>query len=386
MGHQRKDGRWQITVSLTTPAGAKKNKTLYAKTQRQVQIDATDLVKKTKRRAHDHRTIGNLIEAFKIDRWPAHCLNAKLPKPKTPQKGKLSEGAVRQHQPAYKRFLAYFRDRDIRDIDKVAVTRFVRSLELEVEAGKITGRTVQAYRNVLSSLMTFAEQELGWLEENTAKGIKLRASAKPRPQRRITPFEYNDILAKETNPVLHDYWELLGETGLRPERALHLTGNTIFYSMDIWWIRGGEKTPAGTDREIPLPDKLANRLMDRAGADGLLFPYDPSTSFNHPKKKSKEIRAYNYRHIGDLWAKACEAAAVPYTHLYMLRKMVISRWIASGLPDDVVKSLAGHASICLTKEVYLRLGRERLLMSLFTDSKNSALSIPSVKDFEKDGF
>lgn len=123
------------------------------------------------------------------------------------------------------------------------------------------------------------------------------------------------------------------------------------YALDMWWVRvRRSKTTAGENREVPIPDHLAHRLKER---EGFLFP-----GWQGDRQR--------YRQLLREWDRALERAEVPKTNLYQLRKMAISRWIASGMPDDVVKELAGHSTIRLTKDVYNRLGKDRL-MTLFSE-------------------
>jgi integrase len=327
-GTPKKDGRWQIVVTLTAPDGSKKRKTICKATQRECQEEARKLLYGEGRTAKEDHTISQLIEAFKAERWP-----------------ELSKGTKRQHSPAYKRIEKYFAKSELRKIDPPMVSRWLKAMDADP---KIGGRGIQAYRNVLSVLLGFA-RDLGWVETNAAKGVRLPKSAKPIERPRLTPADYYAVVENEEDPVLRDLWETLGEGGWRIGEALAMQGSSIVYSLDLWWLKGGSKSEAGKDREVPLPDALAHRLSNR---EGWLFP------------APNEDRPLNYRHVRDLWAAALKKAEVPYTNLHQLRKLAISRWIASGLPDDVVKAWAGHSDIRLTKNVYNRLGKRRILESV----------------------
>lgn len=343
-GTKRADGRWQIIVTTTDVHGAKIRKTIIKRTLEDCQTAAYKLIATTARRAEDAHTMEQLIDVYKDLVWPTF-------------KG---PGTARQHQPAYNRILKWFAEIDVREIDAPEVARWIRAMESDP---KLSGRSVQAYRNVLSVLLGYAE-ELGWRDGNPAKGRKLRVSAKPKHRERVTEDNFRNVVDKEKDPTLKDLWQFLGETGMRPEEALELKREDIFRSMDLWWIRGGMKTDAGRNREIPLSDDLANRLVEK---QGLLFPFVDTSKVKKPEPgqplQFPPPRPYKYRHLVDLWKSAMETAEETYTNLYQLRKLAISRWIHAGLPDGVVKTWAGHTSITITKDVYERLGRDRLMMA-----------------------
>jgi integrase len=327
-GTRRKDGRWQIIVTTTRPDGAKIRKTIIKARLEDAQDEAAKLIATSARRATLAHTMQELIDVYKNEFW---------------KEGGISPGTQRQHQPAYARILKWFDQEDIREIDAPDVARWIRAMESDP---KLSGRSVQAYRNVLSVLFGYAE-ELGWMVGNPAKGRKLRISAKPAERPRLSEQSFRTIVSKEKNDTLRDLWQFLGETGMRIDGALKLERRSIVRSLDLWWVIGGEKTDAGRNRQVPLSDDLGNRLADR---EDLLFP--------HP-----DGRPYNYRHVLDLWRSALITAEVEYTNPHQLRKLAISRWIHAGMPEDVVKVWAGHSSIIITKDVYNRLGRDRLMMA-----------------------
>ncbi len=325
-GTKRKDGRWSVVVTQTRPDGTKARKTLYASTQREVQQKARDLLATEGRTAHLPHSVEDLIRIYKAERWE-----------------NLAPGTKRQHGPAYKRIQAHF-VADVRDIDATTVARWLKSMATDASVG---GRAIQAYRNVLSVLLGYAE-DLGWREGNPAKGRALPLSAEPKIRPRLTEQDFAAILEGETDEVLRDLWQFLGQTGMRPNEALILKRSDVFRSMDLWWIRGGMKTAAGINREIPLADDLAYRLLER---EEWLFPFGTCHLL------------YNY--VRDKWEERVRATDIPYTNLYQLRKLTLSRWRHAGLPEDAIKAMAGHTSIEMTDRVYVRLGRDRLMNAMF---------------------
>lgn len=332
-GTQRKDGRWQITVTLTRGDGAKIRKTIYAPTQREVIDKAHGLLYGTKRVAVQRHKIRDAWELWEREGWPRY-----------------SAGTKRQHTWAKPRIIAEFGDEDCREITAGKLLRWLRKL---VDDPKLSGNSPKHLKSSFSAFYAWL-LEIGWADMNPAREVTMPRGSRKNPQRpMLTAENYRRILQAEPDPVLRDLWETLGETALRPSEALQLTSDDLPYSLDMWWAKVRKsKTEAGTNREVPLPDSLAHRLKER---EGPLFPgWNAGT---HVK----------YRHLLHKWNEALDRAEVPRTNLYQLRKMAISRWIASGMPDDVVKELAGHSTIRLTKDVYNRLGKDRL-MTLFSGS------------------
>jgi integrase len=341
-GTKRKDGRWQIVVTTTRPDGAKVRKTIIRARLEDAQDEASKLIATSARRATKPHTVQELIDVYKNEFW---------------REGGIEAGTRRQHTPAYTRILKWFTQEDIREIDAPEVARWIRAMESDPSLG---GRSVQAYRNVLSVLFGHAE-ELGWMDGNPAKGRKLRVSAKPAHRPRLSESDFRTVVAKEPDAVLRDLWQFLGETGMRIDGALKLNRTAIVRSLDLWWVIGGEKTDAGRNRQVPLSDDLGNRLADR---EALLFPFVQTPTRAEAKAGIQSPpRPFKYRHVLDLWTEALSRAEVEYTNPHQLRKLAVSRWIHAGMPDDVVKAWAGHSSIVITKDVYNRLGRDRLMMA-----------------------
>jgi integrase len=338
-GTQRKDGRWQITLVLTRADGAKIRKTIYAPTQREVQAKAHDLLMHEGRVAHRQWTLEDLITAYKAERFPG-----------------LAEKTRSQYEWALGRIVPHMGKEEVRKIGPPRISRWLKTLALDP---RLSGRSVQICRNVLRVLLGHAV-ELGWCETNAAKEVRLPVSAKPAPKPRLSPADYRAILESEEDPRWRALWMVLGETGMRPSEALALTRADLFYSGDLWWLVVVEsKTEAGRGREVPVPDILGRTLTDWEGA---FFPWD--------------IHAAEKR-----WKKALAAAGVGHTNLYQLRKMCLSRWIAGGLPDDVVKELAGHTDIRLTLNVYNRVDRARLTEALWSHLEE-ARSVKSLSLWE----
>jgi integrase len=308
-GTKRKDGRWQITVTLTTVQGSKVRKTIYAPTQREVQDKAREIVYETGREAPSDADIAELIDLYR-----KFVLS------------KMSDGAKRQSEWAFTKIPNW----RVAHIDPPTVSRWLRSLEF-------SGRSVQVCRNILKVLLEYA-RELGWVRENAARGVRLPKPAVSAPRRRLSESEWLRIVDTETSPRMKAYWRLLGETGMRPSEALRLENPKV---EDGFLRLGKSKTIAGENRIVPVSAETAAYLSENPKP----FPVDL-----HNAERS--------------WRNALKRAGIPHTNLYQLRKMRLTLWIAQGLPDEVVKELAGHSSIELTKNVYTRIPMERVREAL----------------------
>lgn len=331
-GSLRKDGRWRIVVTLTRADGAKIKKAVHAPTQRECQAAARKLIGTNEKRAYkDARSITQAWETWEEEAWE-----------------RLSPGSIRQHSWAKKRIIAEFGAKDVTHVDAGSVLRWLRKL---LASPALSGNSPKHLKSSLSSLLSFC-QECGWIATNPARDVRMPVGARKNPPRpRMSDATLALVVSKEPDPILADLWETLGQSGLRPGEALRLTSSDLPYQSDMWWLKvRRSKTAAGEGREVPLPDPLAHRLLEREGA---LFP--GWTKGTHSQ----------YRELTRKWAEALDRAEIARTNLYQLRKLAISRWIAAGMPDDVVKELAGHSSIRLTKDWYNQVGKARLSECVF---------------------
>lgn len=324
-GTKRKDGRWQITVTLTTVHGQKKRQTFYAPTQKEVQAKARDLIYETGREAPNEGSLSTLVEQYRksILRF-------------------MSDGAKRQYEWAF----AKFPDWKLKEIDGPRVSRWLRSLE------SLSGRSIQVCRNVLKVVLEYG-LELGWVKANPARGARLPKSAVSSPRRRLSEAEWLKAVSTEGNERYAAYWRILGETGLRPSEALGLVEPLV---EDGFLQIGKSKTVAGENRIVPVSEETAKYLKENPRP----FPMD-------------------LHNVQRQWRKLLKAAKIPHTNLYQLRKMRLTLWIASGISDDVVKEMAGHSSIELTKNVYTRIPMERVREALKEAQSVKGLSAESSK-------
>lgn len=330
-GTKRADGRWQTPVTVTTPDNGKHRKMLYADTQREL------MEKKAKalaggRRAPYPVTVAQLVQFCRERRWPEL-------RPKT----------VASYEWAAARIVSALGSRRLADLGPPDVSKWLRQMADETD---LSGRSIQMCRNVLGVLMREA-MEQGWATSNPAKDVRIPRPATPQTRRRIGRAEIERLIRSEPNLHRRLLWDLMAATALRPVEALSLERGDVVHEMDSWWVCvRSSKTAAGI-RQIPVDDDLAQSLMD-------LLPF-PNRDVSKAGKAWNAAQRRVWREDAD-HAESLGRIPPPYeqTNLYQLRKYRLSQWVADGLPDEIVKALAGHTDIAVTKNVYVGVDVARL--------------------------
>ena len=324
---KRKDGRWQITVTLTRPNGAKIRKCLYRKTQREAQVAARELLANNPRRtAPSEFTIAELFDYCEQGPWR-----------------KLSARTLEQYVHCGKRIRKKFGATKVSDLSVPIVYRWCHELS---DVPTLSGRSVQIHRSVLRVALQEAVF-LGWIKANPAAGWKLPTSidTRPKKRRRMTPEEIEEIIATESDYRAKMFFRTLFETGGRPSEVCALTSERLRKEDDLgWWLDlPGTKTDAAP-RMVHITDSLANDLLDF-----------PEPWFSYSRRSWTEIWHRAQERMG--WreprtkfqrGKADEDAPT----LYGIRKVRITLWKEMGVEDEVWIALAGHENVDLTRETY----------------------------------
>lgn len=325
-------------MTLTTPDGDKKKVYVYGDSQREAQAAARQLKAETKGRLILGQTVSDLWQRWENEKWPS-----------------LAEKTRDYYAWVGKRILAELGSTDARKVTPPMVAAFLR----KVHQSGVSGRTVQMHRNTLSALMAFAV-EIGWADTNPVREIRTPAPAKPKRRNQLTRAMARLIRIKETRPTWKALWWLMSECALRPTEALLCRAEHIVREKGVWWLEvHGTKTDQA-ERRVPLPAALV-AILPRSG---FLFPASTGN-------------ALQLRNVQREWKRALETENLPPDcNLYQLRKVAISRWVALGIPDDVVKLWAGHSDIRITKNVYNRVSVSRQIGALRAVSMSNRYEDP----------
>lgn len=333
-------------VVLTHPDGRKQTKSFYGRTKIEAQTKRNKFLESSGRVAREKVTLQEVADYSREHVW-VHLA------PKT----------ATSYEFVIKRVAALL-PMDVRSINPPMIASLLRMLAAE----KLSANSLKNVRAVLSTLFVTAIEQ-GWCESNPVRDIRTPKSlVKTKRPEVITREELQKVIKSEPDPVYRSFWALLAETGLRPfKEGAILTRSSIEYHRDTYFVRVGEsKTEAGESRLIPISDEVAKMIVDR---EGYLF----QNSAGSPIEESKVHKA---------WNAALERAEVRHYRLYCLRNFALSDWINRGLPPDVIKAMAGHKSITITMDVYHRMGKDRLTVSVMQSVANVSddLSIPNFED------
>ena len=297
-----KDGRWRVTVRVTSATGAKSNKLFYGKNQREAQNKALAFRAKNPRlAANAPHTVAQLLDVCIAGPWADHR-------------------TLRE----FKRISEIIKDSPLGQRDpRFAATSDVWGF---LTASTTKGRTRQTYRNVLSSAFNYG-RKIGWCDDNPARDLRIGAP-KVRAREPLTEQQFAKVVqCRRWGHV----WEFMGTAGLRPKEVMAL--RELDRREDGWWaVVVDSKTDAAT-RKVPVSNTVAMRW--------------------------KPLEC-NYYSIGRAWNLVRGTLVDASTSVYELRKYAITQWIKSGLSEDVVRVLAGHSSIVVTKNVYRRVSDDEL--------------------------
>lgn len=206
--------------------------------------------------------------------------------------------------------------------------------------------------------------ENGLLVNNPAENLS-RPKAVEGTHRALTAPERNAFLKVcETN--LYGLWGLvMYYCGLRPGETGRIQGRHIDLKKRILHV-DGTKT-AAAKRDVPIPEKLAQRLAERqVGAFNYLF----INRFNSPINKTNRRRMWESiikdMHImmggktdyGDLRRVLMPTPVSPDLVPYCLRHDYCTRLQAAGVPINVAREFMGHSSIEMTSRIYTHSSKE----------------------------
>lgn len=196
--------------------------------------------------------------------------------------------------------------------------------------------TLNRYLSVLSSALTFAKKELGWIQNNPAFNV----SKMPEPQGRVrflSDDERERLLgtAKQaSNPFLYPAVILAISTGARRGEILSLRWEDV--DLDKGWARI-QKTKNGERRGIPIKSDALIAMRD-------LYNNRPSDIFVFPNESNSG--PFDIRRS---WEKAIKQAHIEDFRFHDLRHTCASYLRMDGASDGEIADVLGHKTLQMVK-------------------------------------
>lgn len=238
----------------------------------------------------------------------------------------------------------------IAEIDVRAIDAMLVALRRKLAPG-----TVANVRGTLNAVMAQAE---AWdLIARNPVALARRSRSRGEPTRTVVPSvaDVRAAIAAEADPMWRALWVVLAGTGCRPGEALALAwrhvdlehGTVVIErtvtESDSGRKKVGQTTKTGRSRVVPVGTDVVDALrawrrttgqagLWRTRPDALLWP-----SLND---RTVPIAAKTARKA---WAKACDAAGVPFTRVGALRHFHASALMAAGVPPQTVADRLGHS-------------------------------------------
>lgn len=344
--HQRKDGRWEDTVTING-----KRKHFYGLTKAEV-----------KRKIAAYTQEAERGKAFSVlaDEWDtAHRLE-------------VTPNAHGTYTAPLRRAVDFFGDTPVNDITSAQVSAFIRKM---ADQG-FARRTVQLHKDMLNMVFNFCIAQPGsTLRYNPVAAVRIPKGLSST--RRLPPEDeqLQRIAPDPEDPMSLFAWFLL-YTGLRrgellalrwedidrPAALIHVRREVVYESNQPCVV-DRTKTAAGV-RDVDLLDVLAECLPE--GKTGYIFGGDkPLSKTQFRKAWGKYCCDIGQGEIVD--RSGVRADGTKYYHKdykphmtpHQFRHAYASMLDDAGVDETAAKSILGHASITTTKDVYTHIRKAK---------------------------
>lgn len=364
---RRADGRWQINLAYTDPAGALKRVTVYGKTADEARDKAVAV--RARLRAHlpakDRKdTVASFTAA-----WIASSLAASDRKATT------------------KALYATLATKHIigstlggRTLDALRPSH-VEAWTVELRGRGLSPSSVRSTYTVLRAVLDTAVRDEAILR-NPAAAIA-RPSVPKSEAAYLLPHQVTALLLAAGTGRYRPVFELLVNTGMRRGEALALRWGDVDHTARIIRVRGTLSridgalviTPpktAKSNRVIHMSD-TAQRILKsveieqkrerlRAGSVWVNSGHVFTTEHGAPCDPRNALRALKV---------AASKANLGNVGLHTLRHSAASVMLSNGVPLKVVSEILGHSSIAITGDVYGHVSPDVAAQAL--DSLSAAL-------------
>lgn len=229
-------------------------------------------------------------------------------------------------------------DYNLIQITPVKIRNTLKEIEnMKTPSGKNkSAGTLNRNLAVLSSALSFAKKELGWIQDNPAFNV----SKLPEPQGRVrflSDDERNRLLEavkKAVNPFLYPAVMIAISTGARRGEILSLRWENV--DLKEGWIVL-QKTKNGDKRGIPLKGCVLDVVRD-------LYEHRYSDVFVFPNK----INSGTFD-IRRSWEKALKQANIENFRFHDLRHTCASYLMMNGCSLGEISDILGHKTLQMVK-------------------------------------
>lgn len=255
----------------------------------------------------------------------------------------LQDGVLEHHRSAddTQRHLAYWQSR-LNAYALVHITADLLGKERQLLANspiskgkKRTSSTINRYMASLSSLLTYATRQLGWMSENPAlRLIKLKEN--PGRDRILSEEEINRLLAaarESKSPYLYCMVLIALTTGARQGEILNLEWRHIDFLNKLAYIK---ETKNGRPRSISLCDPVLEELkkLHQARESQKPLVFASKTAFGRIDLKKA-------------WQHALKRANIPNFRAHDMRHTFCTYAAAQGASNLQLQTASGHRILAM---------------------------------------
>lgn len=356
---ERKDGRWEVKVSVPRPEGGTQRVTVYGKT-------STDAVNAARAELNKHESAGGYkkperktLGAF-LDQWISDVVTGSARATTL----RSYTGIVTNH---LKSSIGHI------PLMKLTPPMVARALSADGEDAAPARTRQLAYDVLRAALNVAVKWELARV--NVTSGVP-RPRVSKKEIKFLTAPEVTEILAHCEKDRLRAFYLLAIFTGLRPGEIYALQWSEVdlqgcsirvTHTLDPKTLTREEvKTPRGR-RTVDISPTVANslmahrtRMLAEGRPHGLVFP----DTIGGPLRESNFARNHWKPLLAQTWggttipaptrARPKQTRTVPDRDhkLYDLRHTAATLMIAAGVHVKVISERMGHASVAFTLDTY----------------------------------
>lgn len=201
-------------------------------------------------------------------------------------------------------------------------------------AAECSPKTIYCESIVVRQLVTFAITR-GLILSDPLNGVKIR-EPKPTPQPCWTPDELELILAASKG-AQRIAFTILADTGLRVGELRWLTWEDVDFKRNVILIRPKSdwRPKSGDQRTVPISDRVRACLVSLPRHSPWVLTAAPSP--RHPRGDQQMSERRLLRSL----KRVLKGVDLP-GHLHTFRHTFISKALASGIPESLVRRWAGH--------------------------------------------